>query len=152
MKSKQLKKTKKIKYKKRKTLKKKQKGRGNSSSKMSSKDYSSKPVLPDTEKDKFNIDAIVAEHVKKNPNDFSSFSAKLEDGITFSPTNNKESIPYKKRFPELYKLAEQTKQSNEAFLRVGKQKVAIPKSFDILDPTSAKEQPPNFGGKKKKGK
>jgi hypothetical protein len=164
MKSKQLKKTKKIKYKKRKTIRKKQKGRGSTSSKLNmSNDYSSNPVLPQVEKNKSkidapNIDAIVAEHVNNNPNEFSTFAAELKDEITFLPTkivsnvtNNKKLMPYKKQYPELYKLAEKNNQSNKKFLRVGKQKIEIPDSFDILD-SKSKEQPPNFGGKNKKGK
>ena len=159
MKSKQLKKTKKIKYKKRKTIRKKQKGRGSTSSKLNmSNDYSSNPVLPQVEENKSNIDAIVEKHAKDNVNEFSTFATELKDEITFLPskivsnvTNNTKLMPYKKQYPGLYKLAEQNNQSNTKFLRVGKQKIEIPDSFDILD-SNSKEQPPNFGGKKKKGK
>ena len=159
MKSKQLKKTKKIKYKKRKTLRKKQKGRGSTPSKLNmSNDYSSNPVLPQVEENKSNIDAIVEKHAKDNVNEFSTFATELKDEITFLPskivsnvTNNTKLMPYKKQYPGLYKLAEQNNQSNTKFLRVGKQKIEIPDSFDILD-SKSKEQPPNFGGKKKKGK
>lgn len=158
MKSKQLKKTKKIKYKKRKTIRKKQKGRGSTSSKLNiSNDYSSNPVLPDIEKNKSNIDSIVLEHAENNPNDLSHIVAELKDEITFLPnniiskiSNNKKLIPYKKKYPAQYKLAEEGK-SNTKFISVGQENIEVPDNFDMLS-SDSKEEPPSFGGKKKKGK
>lgn len=121
-------------------------------------DYSSNPVLPDIEKNNSNVETIVEEHVENNQDDLSNIVAELKDEFTFLPTkivssitNNKKLMPYKKQYPELYRLAEKNNQSNKKFLRVGKQKVEIPDSFDILD-SKSKEEPPSFGGKKKKGK
>jgi hypothetical protein len=144
MKSKQLKKTKKIKYKKRKTLIKKQKGRGNSSSKLSA-DYSSNPVLFNEEL----LKQAIERHANENQKELNKYAYSLED--EFTPLPDIKKTPYKKLFPKSYESAEKTNKSNRHFLRAGPQKIEITDSFDILG-SNSNDGPVNFGGKKKKGK
>lgn len=146
MKSKQLKKTKKIKYKKRKTIRKKQKGRGSTSSKLNrSNDYSSNPVLFNQEL----LKKTIEKHANENQEEFNKYAHSLQD--EFTPLPDIKKTPYKKLFPKSYESAEKTNTSNRHFLRAGPQKIEIPDSFDILD-SNSNDGPVNFGGKKKKGK
>lgn len=155
MKSKQLKKTKKIKYKKRKTLRKKQKGRGGmfSNNKDNKEDTLEKKIQQYADENKDLLETFKSNDQLDETIDKQKFSVNIpgEKGVS-SLSIMPDDLPISNSF-DVIKLKNKKSTSKEKQRPKGRG--SSYKNFsEYMDNIKYRkgEQPPHFGGKKKKEK
>lgn len=149
MKSKQLKKTQKIKYKKTKTMKKKQKGRGSMFSQTKEK------------KEENTLDEIIQQYANENKDLLNTFKSNdqldelsnipREKGV-YSLSVMPNDLPISSSFDVIDSTRKKTRSKVK---KIPKGRGSSYKNFsEYMNNIKYRkgEQPPNFGGKKKKGK